>query len=426
MSQGRMLNMRQIIFSNMMWLAGSLALAFLVWMTAVAQRDPIEELQLPGRLPIQFLVDETMLMTDTSIETVLVRARGQRSALSLLTSDDVIVSADMRGLTSGAHAVTLTTEIGRERIIVDTVPRQVTVTLEVLESRLVPVVVQTSGVLPGAYQQETAAFDTLEVQVSGAASQVERVTQALVTLDLTDARTTIDTTATLTPVDAQGAAVQDVTLEPSTVAVTLPIRPRPDVREVSVQPNLIGVDNMEDGYLLTQLDYEPRSVLVSGSADVLARLPETFFTEPIDLRNRTADFVANVPIELPSRDLIVLAGGLITVRIGISTQTASQQFDNIPVEIIGLGDGFRAELSPPTVSLLVTGPQPALAGLRAEDIRVIVDANRLLPGTYPLLPQPALAQGIPTTITFSVLPGSIDVQIFAPDATPLPTPTPRR
>jgi YbbR domain-containing protein len=329
-------------------------------------------------------------------------------------------------MSSGAHAVTLATDIERERILVDTVPRQVTVTLEVLESRLVPVVVQTSGVLPGAYQQENAVFETLEVQVSGAASQVERVTQALVTLDLTDARTTIDATAALTPVDAQGATVPNVALEPSTVAVTLPIRPRPDVREVSVQPNLIGVDNMPDGYLLTQLDYEPRSVLVSGSAEVLARLPETFFTEPIDLRDRTVDFEANVPIELPSRDLIVLAGGLITVRIGISTQTASQQFDNIPVEIIGLGDGFTAELSPPTVSLLVTGPQPALAGLRAEDIRVIVDANRLLPGTYPLIPQPALAQGIPTTITFSVLPGSIDVQIFEAEATPLPTATPRR
>lgn len=426
MNQPRSLSLRQTIVSNILWLAGSLALAFLVWMTAVAQRDPIEELQLPGRVPIQFLVDDTMLISNASSETVAVRARGQRSALSLLTPDDVIISADMRGMPSGAHAVTLTTDLQRERIIVDTVPRQVTVTLEVLEARLVPVVVQTSGVLPGAYEQEDARFDTLEVQVSGAASQVERITQAMVMLDLTDARTTIDTLAALTPVDAAGNPVSDVTLEPSTVAVTLPIRPRPDVREISVQPNLVGVDNMPDGYLLTQLDYEPRSVLVSGSAAVLAGLPETFFTEPIDLRDRTADFEANVPIELPTPDLIVLAGGLITVRIGISTQTASQQFDNIPVEIIGLGAGLTAELSPPTVSLLVTGPQPALAGLRAADIRVIVDANRLLPGAFPLIPQPALAQGIPTTITFSVLPGSIDVQIFAAEATPMPSPTPRR
>lgn len=426
MNQARSLTRRQFIISNILWLAGSLALAFLVWMTAVAQRDPIEELQLPGRVPIQFLVDETMLMTNASVETTAVRARGQRSALSLLASDDVTISADLRGLGPGVHAVMLSSNIQRERIIVDTVPRQVTVTLELLESRLVPVALQTQGALPGAYEQGDPQFDTLEVRVSGAASQVQRVVEATLIVDLTDARTTLSTTAALTPIDAAGLTVPNVTLEPSSIAVTLPIRPRPDVREVSVQPNLLGVDNMADGYLLTQLDYEPRSVLVSGSASLLANLPQTIFTEPIDLRNRTADFEATVSVELPSPDLIVLAGGLITVRIGISTQTASQQYDNIAVEVIGLGDGLRAELSPPTVSLLITGPQPALRELDAEDIRVIVDVNQLLPGAYPLLPQPALAQGIPSGITFSVLPASIDVQISAAQAAPLASPTPRR
>ncbi len=426
MSQQRALNFRQMFISNILWLAGSLALAFLVWMTAVAQRDPIEELRLPGRVPIQFQVDEAMLMTNASIESAAIQARGQRSALSLLTSDDITLSADLRGLGPGTHAITLNSDIRRERIIVDTVPRQVMITLELLESRLVPVAIETRGVLPGAYEQGDPQVETFEVQVSGAASQVERITAATLIIDLDEARTTIDTVAALTPVDAEGGVVADVTLEPSTIAVILPIRPRPDVREVSVQPNLVGVDEMVEGYLLTQLDYEPRSVLVSGSATLLERLPQTFFTEPIDLRDRTADFEATIPIELPSPDLIVLAGGLITVRIGISTQTASQQFDNIPVEVIGLGDELTAQLSPSTVSLLITGPQPVVAGLRTDEIRVILDVNRLLPGTYPLLPQPALAQGVPSGITISVLPASIDVQIVAAETTPVPSATPGR
>jgi YbbR domain-containing protein len=426
MNQPRTLSLRQIIVSNILWLLVSLALAFLVWMTAVAQRDPIEELQLPGRIPIQFLVDDTMLMTSTSIENVAVRARGQRSAISLLTSSDITISADMRGMSPGAHAITLATEVQRERILLDTVPRQVNVTLELLQSRLVPVVVTTSGVLPGAYEQGDPEIDRLEVEVSGAASQVERVAQARITLDVSDARTTITALAALTPVDDAGQPVDGITLDPGSIAISLPIRPRPDVREISVQPNLIGVDNMPEGYLLSQLDYEPRSVLVSGPAELLDSLPETIFTEAIDLRDRTAAFEASVPIELPSRDLIVLAGGVITVRIGISTQTASQQFDNIPVEIIGLSDGLTAELSPATVSLLVTGPEPQIAGLEARDIRVIVDLNQLAAGTYPLIPQPALAQGIAPEVTFSVLPASIDVQISAPATQPAATATPRR
>jgi YbbR domain-containing protein len=421
MNQPRNLTMRQMVISNILWLIGSLVLAFLVWMTALAQRDPVEEIQLTGRAPIQFIADESMLVTDSSIETVVVRARGQRSSLRNVTLSDVTVSADAHELTPGTHTISLSASIPRERIILETVPRQVTVTLELLERRLVPVAVQVSGTLPAAYQQENPQLDTLEVAVSGAASQVARVAQAVVTLNVTDARTTLDTTATLTPVDAEGSRVDDVTLEPATVAVTLPIRQRPDVRQIAVQPNLVGIDNMPAGYLLTQLDYEPRTILVSGSASLLRSLPETLFTAPIDLQNRTANFEVSVPVELPTRDLIVLSGGTITVQISISTQTASQQFDNISVEMIGLGDNLNAQLSPPTVSLLVTGPQPALEALQAEDIRVIVDLNQLAPGIYPLIPQPALAQGIPPGINFSVLPASIDVQITSPEPTVTPT-----
>lgn len=409
--QSRPLTARQALVNNALWFVGSLVLAFLVWMTANAQRDPIEERRLTERSQIQFLLPQNMLITNISSDSVALRLRGQRSQLALLTTDDITVTADLEGLAPGTYPITLTANAQRERVTVDTIPRQVTVTLELLESRLVPVEAMIEGELPPGYESDQAQFDVREVTVSGAASQVSLVDAAMIRLDVTDQRTTLTNAAQLVAVDANGAVVGGVTLNPQVVNVTMPIRQRPDVREVSVQPNLVGVDSLPEGYLFTSLSYEPRSVLVSGPVELLNSLPETFFTTPIDLTERTGNFEETVTVELPSRDLVILSGQTINVSIGITTQTATRQFDNVQVEIIGLEDGLQVTTTPAEVSLLITGAQPVLDELNRRDVRVILDLNGLEAGGYQLTPQPTLAQVLPEGVTISVLPASIDVQI---------------
>jgi YbbR domain-containing protein len=413
MQQSRPLTLRQAVVSNALWFVGSLALAFLIWMTASAQRDPIEERRLSERATIQFALAENMLIAQVSSDSVALRVRGQRSALSLLTADDITINADLTALAPGTHQVELTATTRRERVTVDTIPRQVAVTIELLGSRLVPVRVEIIGEPPPGYEYDAAEYETLEVNVSGAASAVEQVDAAVLSLDLMAQRSDLTTTARLTAIDLENTVVESVTLNPDVVVVTVPVRQRPDVREVSVQPNLIGVDNLPLGYLFTSLSYEPRSVLVSGSPDLLNSLPETFFTAPIDLSNRTTDFEMSVPVVLPARELVILSGQTITVSLNITAQTASRQFDDVPVEIIGLSEGLEATLSPASVTLLITGPQPVLSDIVARDVRVILDVNNLTAGGYQLTPQPALAQGLPDGTTISVLPASLDVQIVA-------------
>lgn len=412
---------RQRIISNIVWFAGSLALAFVVWLFAVSARDPIEERRLAERADIQFVFDnETMIMTSTSSETAIVRARGQRSNLSLLTVEDITVTADLSALPPGTHQVLLKADSRRDHISVDTVPRQVTIGLELRESRLVPITLDYAGELPAGFVMGDPQVSAMQTTVRGAASLVAQVEAASLQIALNNQRSPIVTNARLVPLDADGTVVQDVTLEPATVDVNISISQRPDVREVSVQPNLIGVDSLPEGYILTGLNYEPRSVLVSGPSTVLESLPETFFTAPIELSNQTADFEVSVPVVLPSRELVIISGQTINVAVGITAQTANRQFDGVPIEIIGLGDGYTAAITPNEVTLLITGPQPTLDALRQQDLRAILDLNGLAAGTYQLSPEPSLALEQLSQVRISVLPASIDVRIEDSLATPTP------
>jgi hypothetical protein len=57
------------------------------------------------------------------------------------------------------------------------------------------------------------------------------------------------------------------------------------------------------------------------------------------------------------------------------------------VEILGLGEGLEAELTPERVGVVIHGPLPVLDSLVPEDVRVTVDLFDLESGRYSIEPQ---------------------------------------
>jgi YbbR domain-containing protein len=213
-------------------------------------------------------------------------------------------------------------------------------------------------------------------------------------------------------VDADGQPVAGVTVDPQTVHVHIDIEPRSDVREVRVQPNIVG--ELAEGYVLTPaFDYTPQTVVVSGPAEVLESLPGTFFTAPISLSDKTSSFETTVPVELPDPRLVIVTGRTVTVTVGIDTQTITRQFDNIPVELIGQKTDLEYHTITSEVTVLVTGPQPLLNELNVNDLSVLVDVSGLNAGdNAQLVPDASIADG-ELVVTTSVLPALIDVQAVA-------------
>jgi YbbR domain-containing protein len=229
-------------------------------------------------------------------------------------------------------------------------------------------------------------------------------------LDLRQQRNPLEIDLRLNPVNADGNVVNDVTLNPPGVRVSVNIRRREDVREVSVRPNVQGMP--PTGYVLNTLSYEPQSVLVSGTPSLLGTLEDTLSTQPIDLSDHTTSFEVSVPIILPNSDLLLLSGQNITVFVEIEPVTTSQQFEAVPVKILGIEGNLKAKISPSTVTVLVNGPQEVVNKLTTDDIGVVLDLNGLVPGNYTLPLSVSVGQGQIPSEGVSVLPGEVDVQII--------------
>jgi YbbR domain-containing protein len=418
-SRTSLLPLSPALINNLMWFLVSLVLAFFVWVLATSQLDPIEQERLPERVSVQLEPDEGLLITNSPTRSAGVIVRGQSSVLDLLTTDDIVLWADLNGLGPGTHVVELQWQVAREQVVVaDTLPRQITVTLEEARERYIPVAAVVVEEPPAGFERDNPVFDVAQLEVSGAVSKVEQVVAANVELNLDNVRLPFEDDVRPVPIDADGNPVTDVTLDPQIVHVTVDVRSRADFREVRVTPGeFTGL--LPDGYQMISFTYEPQTILVSGPPDVLAELPGTISTASIDLTGHTGSFEVTVPIELPNPDVFLVSGQNVTVSVEIAALTASRPFDAIPVEVIGLEDGFQATLVPDVVTVIVTGPQPLLDQLEPSNIRAAVDLNGRGEGSYQVIPVAAISGGQVSPDDIAILPVEIDVVITAAEVEPI-------
>lgn len=410
---------RRVITTNLMWFAGSLVLAFFVWMIATLDSDPISERTFSS-IPIRVQYDSGLVITEQRTTAATVRVRAPESTLQQLGADDIQVVADLNQLGPGEHIVNLQASVSR-RARPDTVPRRIAITLEAAQEKLVPVEAVITDPLPRGFEIEGGSpqLETSQVLVSGPQSMVEQVTAARVVLNLSQRRNPFSDDLRLLPVNANGAIVDDVSIDPPTIQVTVPVQARSDIRQVSVTPNILAT-TLPAGYALTSIDYDPQVILISGPPDALENAPGTVFTGPIDLTDRTSSFQVTSTVLLPNERLFVLGNQTVSVSVSIAPLLSSRQFDRVRVETLGLDARYQASFAPTEVTILLAGPQILLDTLETDDVRAVIDLNGLSEGNYQLAPDAVINADRTRLTNISMLPAEIDVVISPAASTPTP------
>lgn len=406
------------LIGNIVWLMVSIILAIGVWYIAVTSADPITRRQFAS-IPVQIVQDDATVLTNTPTRFASVTIQGAQTVVSSRRADDVIVRADLTGLGAGTHTVPLDVTVATsqtddpQRLVAQTQPAQITVDLELRESFQKPVEIVVSESPPVGFTNDPPESDIFQAVVSGAASIVSDVVAVQGVLDLSENQNPIEADIRLFAVDGEGNRVEDVTIEPQTVGVTVNITRRDDVKQVSVRPNIL-VGTQPNGYTLSTFSYDPQTLFISGTAEELETVNDTIFTVPISLQDRTTDFSVEVPVRLPDDDLFVIGGdNSITVNISILPQIAVRQFNNISVGRIGLSEDYTATIAPQTVSVVINGPSASVEGLVASDIQVIVDLAGFQAGRYDLSPSIVISEADLSEENASLLPAIVNVEIVS-------------
>ncbi len=410
----------RLFIKNLRTFLLALVLGVSVWVSAVSAADPNEVRAYPNPIPLEVIGQDPSLMLTSEIpSTVEVTLRAPHSVWESLTAREDAVRAvlDLSGLSAGQHTRAIQIMVDqRPYQIVLANPTSVTVNLESLDTQTFPLSLSLSGQPAAGYQVGEATMDLTEIAISGPETLVRQATRARVLVNLDGVRESINDSVPIQILDAQNKTLKGLTINPESVRVNIPISQQGGFRDVAVKVIVQG--QVAAGYRLENITVFPPVITVSASdPELVNQLPGVVETQPLNLEDRKEDISTRLTLDLPP-NITVVGAQTVQVQVSISAIQTSLTLLNQPINVNGLSEGLSAQVFPPTVDVIISGPLPVLDKLTSKDIVVSVNVTGLDVGSYQLTPEVKVLVG--NVLVESILPGTVET-VIAVSSTPTPS-----
>ena len=389
----------------------SIVLALSLWIYVTDRENP----DVTDWLPFTVAVEEAnrpplLAMFPPLQESIRVRVRAPESLFERLTAEDFRATVDLAGATGGRTTVDVNVESRKSRaVVVDFSPETLSVTLENVVVRTVPVRTQLVGVPPRGFEAREITVEPGEAVVTGPESLVSRVEAVEVDVNLTGIRSDFEQPQLLLQArDASGSDIQGVSIEPESAFVRAEIVQLEFSIDIIVRPDVSGLPAA--GYNVTAVQADPATVVVTGSLEVLQGLDvvQGILTETVSIEGTTASVVRAATLQLPEGASIDQT--IVTVRVTIEAARGQFSFDVVP-QMTNLGAGLNASITPSTVRVVLEGAVPDLRAMGVNAILADIDLDGLGAGDHVV---PVRVQAPPDTVLISISPPEVSVTLSLP------------
>lgn len=389
----------------------SVALAVLVWVAAVTETDPNQTINYTNPVPVKIIgLDPGLLISKQSVNTIVLSISAPKSIHSRLSNSPELIQAfiNLSGKTEGDFSLTPQVDLKiRPAKVSKLTPQSIDISLERLAAIQMDVSLRRSGTLPIGYEANEPKLSQSEAKISGPVSQVQKVTQLVALLDISNLTSNLTRTIALHALDSRGVEVTGVSLEPAKVTVDLPVKQLGGYRNVFVK--IVTTGQIAPDFYLTGIVADPPNITIYATdPEVAKNMPSFIETVPIDLNGASLSFASTAALNLP-QGIQLVGDQTVSVQVGLAPVESSRQMANLVVTIENLGPGLKAVVSPQMVNAYISGPIHILNTLSEQDLQVTLDLEGKTAGTYQLAPQVRLPNN---KIKFeSTLPAMLEVVI---------------
>ena len=362
----------------------SLVAAFALWVVVTQAENPNRIGFFAGAIEVQPInVPDGLAVASIYEPAVSIRISAPSNTFDKLTGADFQAFVDLSGVrqnSSEQRVIARVASRGGDAQVVGVTPSIVTVTLEPLASKVVPVTANLVGGPAQGFSVERTRTSPDQVRVSGAESLVRLVSAAIADVNVTGLRVGVKQSYPLVLRDARGADIRGVAAEPSSADVDVSIVQREATLALTILPSVRG--EVAEGYNLLSITSDPLVLPVSGPLDVLQSL-QSLTTEEIDLSGFRSDTTRAVRLRLPSG--LRVSRDTVNVRLRIAPAQGEVTLAASP-RVLGIGSGITATLQTAAVSVTLKGEMPTLRSLDSSSIQVTVDVSGLQEGVQVLRP----------------------------------------
>jgi YbbR domain-containing protein len=408
LARWRRIDLRRLVTGDLPLKSAAIVVAMLLWVSAMRSLPPPEvTAPFDGRVAVERPDVPAGYTLRGQLGEVAVTLRGPEVAVGAIAVQHLRATIDLSGILPGPEeqAAPVVVTAADERVaVVGIEPPSVPIRLERRVARLLPVQARFANEPPTGFQAGTLTFRPQEVEIAGPETLVASVTAVFAAVRFGDAPVDLAQDVRPVPVDASGQPVEGLEIDPAGVQISVPLLSTATTRTVPVAARLRG--DVATGYWISQFATEPIAVTVSGERSAIEALDriETAF---VDVSGISSSRGFTVPLVLPE-GITTLGPAEASVRVTIVTLVGTRPFPLVAVRTTGVGQGLSATVSPETITVILSGSVPTLAGLSGGSVIAAVDVTGRGPGTY-TLPVGVTAPG--GTTLESVQPQQVTVTI---------------
>lgn len=374
----------------------ALLFAVLLWGYVLTDQNPYRTKTIPNvntsfEGEAELLAQGLCVRGDRSeiLGNVTVQVRTQIVNYSALGSGQVNATISLRNISEArVYELPVTASVLSGYGVVETVtPSVATVEIDSLVIKSIPVSTKYVGTLPEGYWADmNASSVTTRVEVQGPKKDMDRVKRAECVVDWTGCTSMIYSTFDIILYDEDDNVISsDIvvgTLPSSTVRI--PIYPMKEV-PIDAMGSLIGADNLAANHELFSATATPSTVHLIGEQSILDDI-DSVLVDPINISGKKDIEIFEAKLLLPEGVRLLEDISTVSVSVDIRESLAEQVFEQVPVEVIGLGEGLTVQLGIESVDLRVSGRTSLVSVLKRSDVKVQVDVTNLTAGEYDLNP----------------------------------------
>lgn len=365
----------------------SLGFAVILWNYVIVEINPIRTIPFNG-IKVTF-DDNSIIRLKNSGFTVSGALPDKKVNVSVnlprnetLGHDDVKAVVDLSGITSEGLVEVKVSGRSARGTVVSTSPDTITVKIDKLAKRSVPVECVYEGTLPGGYWRGEPKINPSVLQIAGASTLVSHVERARIIVSLTDLKQKLSASTNFILLDSQGNELDQggITLEPSNCIVDLEVFPTKTVK-VDVSKSING--SVAKGYeIVGEPEVSLKEIVIAGPQEILDTITSVSPVEPINISGRKEPKSdSKLMLKLPPGTRAV-GENSITVFINVALKMTTVTLSDIRITI-DLVPGLKVKQTF-TANVTISCPELYATRIKRSQVHLSADATELGAGTHTL------------------------------------------
>lgn len=369
----------------------SLVFAMLIWGYVMMEQNPSRDKTLTG-INASFVGEADLISRNLII-------RGRRSELlsnisasvgvnltnyADVDANDVTATVSLRNVTDpGVYSLPIDASCANA-VVKSKTPGYVDVEIDDLVTKRIPIEYKVVTNLPEGYWAAEPVLSRSEIDIQGAAKDVEQIVKGICFIDLSSRTESYNEAMEITLMDAEGNAKDRSVLygQLAAVSVKQTVMHKKTLR-VNAISSLMGADNLAANYEIAAVNVTPTTVDVAGKQDVLDALSE-ISVENIDVAGKNESLLATAKLIVPEGVTLTKEDDLVSVYVDIREKTEEIVFSDMNIKVEGMQKRTNVQVIPENADLTVSGGVSVMKHLNRSDIIIYVDVTDLAPGEYEL------------------------------------------